>query len=228
MKINVLHYIEGAIKAQGIAVIIDVFRAFSFECYALQNNAEKIIPVASKELAYKLKQENPDYILSGERKGIMLPGFDYGNSPSQIEHIDLSGKVIVHTTSAGTQGLENAVNADEILTGSLVNAKAVANYIKVGNYDEISLVCMGNSGVNPAAEDDLCAEYIKSLLENNIYDITGQIADLKTQGGERFFDSMLQDELPERDFYLCTALDKFNFVLKFEYDNNGLGYITKL
>lgn len=228
MKINVLHYIEGAKKACGVAVIIDVFRAFSFECYALQNNAERIIPVASKELAYELKQKNPGYILAGERKGIMLPGFDYGNSPSQIEYADLSGKTIVHTTSAGTQGLENARNADEILTGSLVNAKAIADYLKAGNYEEVSLVCMGNNGVSPAAEDDLCAEYIKSLLENKIYDIAGQITDLKVNGGEKFFDSVQKDVFPERDFYLCTMLNKFNFILKFEYDNNGLGYIKKL
>jgi 2-phosphosulfolactate phosphatase len=223
-----LRFIEGAKKAKGVAVIIDVFRAFSFECYAIQNNAERIIPVASKDLAYELKRKNPEYILAGERKGIMLPGFDFGNSPSQIEHIDLSDKVIVHTTSAGTQGLENARNASEILTGSLVNAKAVANYIKLNNFDEVSLVCMGTDGVRPADEDDLCAEYIKSLLENNIYDITGQITDLKYKGGKKFFDAAQNDVFPERDFYLCTELNKFDFVLKFEYDSGGLGNIRKL
>ena len=33
MKINILHLIEGAKKAEGLTVIIDVFRAFSLECY---------------------------------------------------------------------------------------------------------------------------------------------------------------------------------------------------
>ena len=223
-----MHFIDGAKKARGVTVIIDVFRAFSFECYAVQNNVKKIIPVASKDLAYELKQKNPDWILAGERKGIMLPHFDYGNSPSQIEYVDLSNKVIVHTTSAGTQGLENARNADEILTGSLVNAEAVADYIKTNHFSDVSLVCMGNEGVRSAKEDDLCAEYLKALLENKEFDIVEQIENLKTDGGERFFDMLRNDIFPERDFYLCTALNRFNFVLKFAYDDSGLGYITKI
>jgi len=227
MQINILHFIEGAKKAQGIAVIIDVFRAFSFECYAVHNNAKKIIPVASKELAYELKERYPDYLLAGERQGIMLPGFDYGNCPTEIENADLTNKVIVHTTSAGTQGLENAVNAREIITGSLVNAKAIANYIKSNNYAEVSLVCMGNEGVSYAGEDDLCAGYIKNLLEDNPVDIMDQIEHLKHTGGKRFFDPVRSDVFPERDFYLCTALNKFNFILKFQYGSDGLGFIEK-
>jgi len=227
IKINILHFIEGARKARGVAVIIDVFRAFSFECYAIHNNAKRIIPIASKDLAYELKQKTPDYLLAGERKGVMPPGFDYGNSPTQIEHVDLSDKVIVHTTSAGTQGLANARSAHEILTGSLVNAKATAAYIKKRHFGQVSLVCMGNEGVRPAAEDELCAEYMKALLEDRSMDLSEQIENLKTAGGERFFDSLRSDVFPERDFYLCTALNKFDFVLKFDYDTDGLGYITK-
>ena len=133
MEIEVLHMIEGAKKARGIAVIIDVFRAFTVECYVMNNGAEKIIPVGSKELAYELKEKNKDFILTGERKGKILEGFDYGNSPTQVEKVDFTGKTIVHTTSAGTQGLDNAINADEIITGSLVNAKAIVEYIKEKN-----------------------------------------------------------------------------------------------
>ena len=47
--------------------------------------------------------------------------------------LDLKEKTIIHTTSAGTQGIANAINAEEILTGSLVNAKAIAEYIKRNN-----------------------------------------------------------------------------------------------
>lgn len=228
IKINILRYIDGARTARGIAVIIDVFRAFSFECYAVENNIKKIIPVASKELAYKLKKENPKYILAGERKGIMLPNFDYGNSPSQIKDIDLSNKVLVHTTSAGTQGLENAVNADEIITGSLVNSSAVANYIRKGDFEEVSLVCMGNNGTYIAEEDELCGWYIKNLLESNECDISVQMESLKFTAGRKFFDPSTNMHFPQQDFYLCTALNRFDFVLKFEYDHNGIGYIKKI
>ena len=76
------------------------------------------------QIAYNYKKKDNNFILIGERNGIILPGFDYGNSPSQIENIDFSGKTVIHTTSCGTQGIAGAINAKEIITGSLVNAKA--------------------------------------------------------------------------------------------------------
>jgi len=39
MDIKILHMIDGAKEAKGLAAIIDVFRAFSFECYVMSNNA---------------------------------------------------------------------------------------------------------------------------------------------------------------------------------------------
>ena len=85
MNIKILQLIEGARKAEGLTVIIDVFRAFSVACYVFNNGAEKIIPVGSLETAYALKEENGEFILMGERKGKILPGFDYGNSPAHVQ-----------------------------------------------------------------------------------------------------------------------------------------------
>ncbi|MBI4918784.1 2-phosphosulfolactate phosphatase, partial [archaeon] len=48
-------------------------------------------------------------------------------------NIDFSNKTIVQTTGGGTQGIVNAKNADEIITGGFVNALAVINYIKKKN-----------------------------------------------------------------------------------------------
>jgi 2-phosphosulfolactate phosphatase len=130
MNIHILQLLEGAKDATGLTVIIDVFRAFSTACYAMEKGAEKIIPVGNIEIAYQFKEENPEYLLMGERNEMKPHGFDYGNSPSQLLHTNLTGKTIVHTTSSGTQGIEAAVNVPEIITGSFVNAQAIVNYIK--------------------------------------------------------------------------------------------------
>ena len=228
MDIQILHMVDGAKEAEGLAVIIDVFRAFSFECYVMNNNAVTVIPVGSKEIAYKLKEENPDYILAGERKGKILEGFDYGNSPTQIENIDFTGKTVIHTTSAGTQGIDNAINAKEIITGSLINAKAIAEYIKKSRYETVSLVCMGLEAISQTEEDNLCAEYIKAILENREVDLERQIEELKLTSAAKFFDKARNDVFPEKDFYLCTEVDKFNFVLKVEKNENGLDYIKRI
>lgn len=228
MNIKILQLIEGARQATGLAVIIDVFRAFTVEAYLVNNGVQKLIPVGDKQIAYDYKEKNKDCILIGERRGIMLDGFDYGNSPSQIEKINFTVKTVVHTTSSGTQGIANAQNANEILTGSLVNAKAIAEYIKMQNPEDVSLVCMGNGGKSEAREDTLCAEYIKSLLEGKNPNLDKEIEDLKNIAGKRFFDPNLQEIFPKRDFYLSTELNKFNFTLKVEKDNTGMNYIKKI
>lgn len=223
MNIEILHMIEGAKKARGITVIIDVFRAFSVEAYFFASGAKKIIPVGDAELAYKLKEENPEYILAGERHGKILPGFDVGNSPSELVKLDCMGKTVVHTTSAGTQGIANAVNADEVLGGSLVNAKAIAEYIKNKNPENVSLVCMGLGALSETEEDNLCAYYIKSILESTKIDMDAEIENLKYTSGAKFFDKAQNDVFPEADFGMCTQVDKFDFVMKMGIDENGLG-----
>ena len=221
-KVNIFHLIEGAKQAEGLTVIIDVFRAFSLECYLYDMNVAEIRPVGSVEDAFALHNEMPGSVLIGERNGKKCDGFDFGNSPSTVVPEAVKGKTILHTTSAGTQGIVNATKATEIITGSLVNAKAVAEYIKKKNPEIVSLVCMGNAGVRPAAEDELCAEYIKSLVEGaELPDFEKRVESLQRHGGEHFFDETRQEIYPKEDFFLCIQYDKFPFVIKIKKDEQG-------
>lgn len=228
MNIQILHMIDGAKKAKGITVVIDVFRAFSMEAYCFAKGAKKVIPVGDIDLAYKLKEKNPDVVLAGERHGKIMPGFDIGNSPSELMSVDVKDRVVVHTTSAGTQGIANAKNADEILGGSLLNAKATAEYIKKSGAQEISLVCMGLEALSETEEDTLCAEYIKSLLEGTTIDMQKEIESLKTTSGAKFFDKAQNDVFPEADFAMCTELDKYNFVIRLKKCDDGIDYMEKI
>jgi len=214
MEIRILRLLEGAKQAEGLTVIIDVFRAFSLEAYLYDMGAAKIFPVGSIEKARELKAQHPEYLLVGERNGKKCEGFDFGNSPSSVNRKIVAGKSIVHTTSAGTQGIANARNAQEVITGSLVNAKAIARYIREKNPEIVSLVCMGNSAVRIAMEDELCAEYIKSLLEGTELDIAARAAHLRYEGGEHFFNPDTQEVYPEPDFWLCSKYDLFDFVIR--------------
>ncbi len=221
MKIRILHMLDGALAAKGLTVIIDVFRAFSVECYLFARGASSIIPVGDANIAYEMKEKYPDRILAGERHGKILPGFDMGNSPSQSLSIDVKGKTVIHTTSAGTQGISNAVHADEVLGCGLVNAKATVNYIRQSGAEEVSLVCMGLELLSQTEEDNLCAYYIKSLLEGSQIDMSAEIEKLKTTSGAKFFDKSQNDVFPEADFHMCVELDKFDFVLRVEQNDDG-------
>lgn len=214
MQIQILQLLDGAKKATGLTVIIDVFRAFSVAAYAFGAGVERIYPVGDLEKAWKLKEENPDFLLVGERNEKMVEGFDFGNSPSQIQQADLKGKTLIHTTSAGTQGLVKAVNAQEILTGSFVNAGAIVSYIKKNSPRTVSLVCMGYSTLHPTEEDTFCAEYIKNELVGKYSDFKEMRHIIRNTSGKRFFEEEKQSFAPSRDYELCMYLNRFNFVLK--------------
>src|SRR5664279_2018295 len=133
MKVDILEFVDGARRAQGVTVIIDVFRAFSVACYAADAGAARIIATADVSEAFLLKMKYKNSVLVGERDERKIDGFDFGNSPTEIIKADLSGKTVIHTNTAGTQGLINAINADIVLTGSFVNADAIVNYTKSVN-----------------------------------------------------------------------------------------------
>lgn len=220
MNIRILQLVEGAQKARGLTVIIDVFRAFTVEAWMSHNHAAAILPVGDIQSALDYRAAHPGTLLCGERGGRMIEGFDFGNSPSVLEHADLTGKTVVHTTSAGTQGIANANGADEIIGGALVNASAIARYIRQKNPDDVSLVCMGLAGKEETEEDTLCARYIKSLLEDQpLEDLPAEIDMLKRTSGAKFFDAEQQDVFPEADFHLSTQIDRFHFILRYDRES---------
>jgi len=223
MNIRILQLVEGARQARGLTVIIDVFRAFTVEAWLSHNRAGAIIPVGDIQTALDYRAAHPGTLLCGERGGRKIDGFDFGNSPSAIEQADLAGKTVVHTTSAGTQGIANAHGADEIIGGALVNASAIARYIRQKNPDEVSLVCMGLAGKEETEEDTLCARYIRSLLEGQpLADMDAEIDLLKRTSGAKFFDPAQQDVFPEADFHLSTQVDRFDFVLRYDRENGQM------
>ena len=57
MEIQILELIEGARAARGLTVIIDVFRAFTLECYLFAGGARAIYPTGSLEDAFAMKAE---------------------------------------------------------------------------------------------------------------------------------------------------------------------------
>ncbi len=214
MKIEIAEFVEGAKKAEGLTVIIDVFRAFSVECYASDAGASQIIATSEVSEAFRLKTIYLNSVLVGERDEKRIPGFDFGNSPTEIIKADINNKTVIHTTTAGTQGLINAVKADTIITGSFVNAGAIIRYIRRLKPSIVTLVAMGYRAQKTADEDILCAELIRERLNGKSSISEKEISDLQFTSGNRFFKKENIDFSPPTDFFLCTITDRFNFVLK--------------
>ncbi|HEY6645243.1 2-phosphosulfolactate phosphatase [Povalibacter sp.] len=209
-------FVDGAREALGLAVVIDVFRAFSVACYAHAQGASRIIPVALIERARELRAAIPDSLLIGERHARPLPGFDCGNSPTELAQLDLQGRTVIHTTHSGTQGLTQALRADGVISGSLVNAGAIVNYIRSRGFERVTLVRMGHEARERCAEDDLCADILQQRLAGGSPDVT-QVRELlrAAESARKFFDPEAT-WAPEQDFELCTRVDVFDFVLQLQ------------
>jgi 2-phosphosulfolactate phosphatase len=105
-RIARLSLLTGARQAEGVAVVIDVLRAFTCAAFMAQLGAEKIVLLAEPEAVLKLKQKE-GCLAVGEVGGRMVPGFDLGNSPSHILAAgrDLfAGRTVAQRTSAGVAG----------------------------------------------------------------------------------------------------------------------------
>lgn len=209
-------FVVGAQAARGLVVVIDVFRAFSVAAYAFAQGARTIIPVAAIDDARALKLRYPDALLIGERHARPLPGFDCGNSPTELVRLDLQGRTLIHTTHAGTQGLANATQADEVITGALVNAGAIVRYIRSRKPQCVTLVRMGQDARERCDEDDLCAQILLQRLQGEHPDVSQVRERLRgAASAQKFFDPAC-DWAPERDFELCTQVDAFDFVLRLD------------
>jgi 2-phosphosulfolactate phosphatase len=125
-------------------------------------------------------------------------------------------RVLIHTTHSGTQGLANAINADEVITGALVNCAAIVRYLKSRQPAQVTLVRMGHEARERCDEDDLCAELLAARLRGDSPTTTTVRDRLRlATSAKKFFDPAC-DWAPERDFELCTQVDIFDFVLRLD------------
>lgn len=76
--------LAGAKVARGMAVVVDVFRAFSCTPLLFSLGIERSILVATVQEAINLKDRDQGLILIGEVGGVPIEGFDLGNSPARF------------------------------------------------------------------------------------------------------------------------------------------------
>lgn len=157
-----------------VVVVIDVFRATSAIVTAFDNGIKEIIPVSSIEEAKEYKEKG--YFVGAERKGEIIDGFDFGNSPFSYMQEQLRGETVVLTTTNGTKALNRAKAADRVIVGSFLNLTAVVDYLKAQKKD-VLLLCAGwRDRFN--MEDTLFAgAVVEGLIKDPLF---GNLADSAT------------------------------------------------
>jgi 2-phosphosulfolactate phosphatase len=154
---------EPADLAGSTAIVIDVLRATTTIVHALAAGATEVIPCLEVEEALQHRQSLGERaILGGERGGVLIPGFDLGNSPAEYTSDRVRGKSVIFTTTNGTRALARCRQADRVLIGAFVNFSAVCREV-VGTA-RLAIVCAGTDRhvtredtlLAGAIVDDLC------------------------------------------------------------------------
>ncbi len=153
-----------------LVVIIDVLRATSCICTALHHEVGRILPVES--IAEAREYQNRGFLVAAERQAQKVEGFDLGNSPYEYMKPELRGKIIVFTTTNGTQAIRAARNSHKIAIGSFLNLSALSLWL-VKQHNNIVLLCAGWKDFFNM-EDTLCAGAIIDKLERTgSFEISG-------------------------------------------------------
>jgi 2-phosphosulfolactate phosphatase len=143
-----------------IVVVIDVLRATSAICAAFDNGIASIIPVPTVEEAWEYKKKG--YLAGAERKGQIVEGFDFGNSPFSYMNPDFKGKDVVLTTTNGTKSLDVAKDADIVVVGSFLNLDFLSKWLEKQDKNILCLCSGWQDKFN--LEDTICGGAIVDYL----------------------------------------------------------------
>ena len=124
-------------------VVVDVFRSSSTIITALGNGAKCVIPFTNLSKAVRAHRTSRlSTILAGERKGVTPAHFDYNISPFEMSPENVSGRIILYSSSNLTRILSGLEKRHRILVGAIINARAVANYLEARD-DDVAIVPCG-------------------------------------------------------------------------------------
>lgn len=213
MEVRIDSLLAGAKKAEGTVVVIDVYRAFTTACIAVEQGAEKIVLTPEIDDALLLRRQRVGDLCVGEVGGRKPDDFDFGNSPHELSQVDLSGKVPILSTRAGTVGVNAAWHADRVYGASLRNASATARVIAAEQPKVVTIVAMGWSGRVRTDEDEVCAIYLKNLLLGRHPPADAVAALIRCCRESEKFDDPDQPDFHPRDRDLALEVNHSNFAL---------------
>ncbi len=146
-----------------IVVIVDILRATTSICTALNNDVKSIIPVASVDEAREYKKNG--YLVASERNGKVLDFADFGNSADNFMVDEVKGKTIVYSTTNGTKAIKMAGKSEAVVIGSFINLDAMTKWLIKQNKNVV-ILCAGWKGKFNLEDSVFAGALTKGLLEN--------------------------------------------------------------
>lgn len=154
-------------SAEVITVVVDILRATSAICAALENGALSLIPVATVERAREYKERG--YLVAAERDGFVLDFADFGNSPFNFTRERVEGKDIAYSTTNGTRTIEMASVSHQVVIGAFTNITALEKWLLRSQRDVVILCAGWKNRVN--LEDSFFAGALADrLIASGLYE----------------------------------------------------------
>ncbi|MCB1693545.1 MAG: 2-phosphosulfolactate phosphatase [Pseudomonadales bacterium] len=209
--------------AQGVAIVIDVIRAFTTAAVAFDRGAASIVFVATTPEALSLEAQDASLLIMGEEGGLPPETYDFGNSPSELELADLAGRSLVQRTSNGTQGIVRCAHCDAVFAGGFLTAAATVNAVNALRPDIVSIVNTGARGDWQADEDQALADYLDLRLRGDHPDPAPFLARVDaSDASQRIFRNPARAAFPAADVDIAMQLDRCDFAIAVEPQGDRL------
>jgi 2-phosphosulfolactate phosphatase len=218
-------------EIRGAAVVIDVLRAFTTAAYAFAGGASRILLTSTVEEAFDLRRRFPGSQIMGEVDGLKVPGFDFGNSPAELDAADIHARTLIHRTSHGTQGVALSTGASPLLVAGFPTAGATAAFLQQRAVEQVAFVITGalsderfsNIPITQGDEDAACADYLAARLSSPLPpDPRPYLERVRRAPTANKFIDPEQADFPPLDLDYCTRLNVFDFAMLITHQDDLL------
>lgn len=216
---------------ESIAVVVDIFRASTTICTALNNGAASLRTVATVEEAQRYKEDG--WLVGAERNVKRCDFADFGNDPFEYTPTRVKNKDLVFTTTNGTRAVKEGAQAAQVIIGAFVNFSSTINYL-VREGRNVLILCSGwkdkvniedtiyggsvveelihHHGYQYGSDGAKIAEHLWLSHKENLSDLIQRTDHIK-----RLINSGLESAVP-----YCLSFDKCQVVPLLEKEENAL------
>jgi 2-phosphosulfolactate phosphatase len=157
--------------APGNYVVVDVLHFSTTVIELFDNGAAYVHVTEERGDEFAFRERHPDALIGGDSTDEYEPvdGYDFFNSPSYAQSLDLEGSPVALTSTNGGRAVDRLRTAGDddvsVFVGSTTNAAALGRYLR-GREEPTYLVSAGSAGER-ATEDHIGAILVGRYLEGN-------------------------------------------------------------
>ncbi len=218
MRIARERLLEGAARAEGVVIVVDVIRAFTTAAFALSAEPRELRLFSTVSKALAAKEREPTAFLMGEEGGAPPAGFDHGNSPALLPVESVRGRTVFQRTGSGTRCAVAAERATHVYGASLVVAGATARAVAGLSPSLVTIVESGGAEEG----DDAVADHLEGLLRGGAPPLSGTLRRVRECPAAREIIEGGRSHSPPQDIACCLAVDFFDFAIQVERGPSGV------